>query len=602
MAIIRINNELNGIEILFENKPESGTIAALKENGFRWSPKNKLWYAKQTAERVSFAESLGDLSTAPAPIKKDVINLDNLGVIPENFTRHGAELAKFIREDLKKRGVKGVTVRARSITYDTGITVTVKATAEDLASMEEAAERFTFSRFACEVDSRNGVYTNGRWLYVNEWESLTDEQKEAEYYIYLSEQIKKTNEFYKYHHNRGDCWTFSTAFYNKCLAIFQIANQWNYDHSDSMTDYFDVGYYLDIDIKTPEDLTPRATMTEDERKSLQDERAKEEADFLSWQKQQEEERQKAKEEAEKYNNWAKESNEIILNDITVEDLEENEQLFVSKLVGGYGKESTLEELKEDAEKAPHNNCALVTRKVIFHSSEALDRFYKMLLHDFDFLAGKGGTATEDTRINSGEDFYKLNEDQRESVFFYSSDCVGIYHNDRLVLVVDPQGYNYARYTYLADNCTIEEAPAKLAHLRGESEELPRFYFPAPVTEQINNISVGDNITVWQCDGWILNKVLDGFGTVTAITPGDYAQYKGVYIDLQQGRKQKRVFIRDNHDCLIYKGINVLLPEEVTSRRINDRMRELYNYDVLIPNIYNYFKTQGLDPVVDTWQR
>lgn len=602
MAIIRINNELNGIEILFENKPEAGTIAALKENGFRWSPKNKLWYAKHTAERISFAESLGDLSTAPAPIKKDVINLDNLGVIPENFTRHGAELAKFIREDLKKRGVKGVTVRARSITYDTGITVTVKATAEDLASMEEAAERFSFSHFDCEVSGSHGVYVNSRWLYANEWETLTEEQKDREYYIYLSEQIKKTKGFSEYHHERGDCWTLSTDFYNKCLAIFQIANQWNYNNSDSMTDYFDVGYYLDIDIKTPEDLTPRATMTEDERKSLQDERAREEAERIEWEKKYKEERQKAREEAEKYNNWAKESNEIILNDIAVEDLEENEQLFVSGLVGGYGKESTLEELKEDAEKDPHNNCALVTRKVIFHSSEALDRFYKMLLHDFDFLAGKGGTATEDTRINSGEDFYKLNEDQRESVFFYSSDCVGIYHNDRLVLVVDPQGYNYARYTYLTDNCTIEEAPAKLAQLRGESEELPRFYFPAPVTEQINNISVGDNITVWQCDGWILNKVLDGFGTVTAITPGDYAQYKGVYIDLQQGRKQKRVFIRDNHDCLIYKGLNVLLPEEVTSRRISDTMSELYNYDVLIPNIYNYFKTQGLDPVVDTWQR
>ena len=158
MAIckINLNEELNGIELLFDEKPSADTIASVKANGFRWSPKNKFWYAKNTADRLTFAQSLRTV-TASAPTVStapsiEVINLDNLGVKPSNFSYHGAELAKFIRDDLKKRGVKGVTVRKRDITYDTGITVTIKATAEDFASIEESAERYDKGRFTIDLN------------------------------------------------------------------------------------------------------------------------------------------------------------------------------------------------------------------------------------------------------------------------------------------------------------------------------------------------------------------------------------------------------------------------------------------------------------------
>ena len=196
----------------------------------------------------------------------------------------------------------------------------------------------------------------------------------------------------------------------------------------------------------------------------------------------------------------------------------------------------------------------------------------------------------------------MNEAQRETIEFYSCNCIAVYFNDCLKLVIDPQGATYSRYVYIADNCTIYEAAPKLEEQRKASEEKEPFYFPSPIEEQINNINIGDDITIWQCDGWLLNKVLDGFGTVSAIRPGSYAQYDGFYIDLLQGRKQKSCFIRDNHTCLIYKGINYQLPEKVFKKRINDRMSELYNYDVVIPNIYKHFKTQGIEPILDTWQR
>lgn len=63
MATITMNNEKNGIEIRFDDKPSSSVIEALKENGFRWSVKQKMWYAQQSVERIAFAESLGKISS-----------------------------------------------------------------------------------------------------------------------------------------------------------------------------------------------------------------------------------------------------------------------------------------------------------------------------------------------------------------------------------------------------------------------------------------------------------------------------------------------------------------------------------------------------------
>lgn len=608
MAIckINLNQELNGIELLFDEKPSAETIASVKANGFRWSPKRKLWYAKQTSDRLTFAQNIGTIADVPTAARViESFDLENLGdktCIDCNLW--GADLAKAIRTDLKKRGVNGCTVRAGKSTHTTTITVTVKADSSDFASLEECQERYTQSHFECDLQSHNDLFINGRWFTYNEYSALSDDDKVKAYIDYLITRIDKFNEFSRYHHDRHkDSWMLTTNFYNKLLAVYKIANQWNYDNSDSMTDYFDVGYYLDIDIKHDE-IEPRATMTDLERDQLTAEREKEEADFKKWQAEQEENRRKAKEESEKYNAWVDESNELIFDNIRIEDLEESEQLFVIGLIGGMGKENSIDELKADIEEhEPRHESALITRKLIFSSSDAFERFSKMFLHDFPFIEGKGGTAAEDVRINETFDFFKLTKEQRESIDFFCNNCIAVYFGNELKYVIDSQGYSYARYVYLlADDYQVLSAPQKLEEMRKESENKTPFYFPAPVIEQIKNISVGDNISIWQCDGWLLNKVLDGFGTVTAIYEGSYAQYSGVYIELQQGRKVKKCFIRDNHDCLIYKTLNVVLPEEVTRKRINDHLSELYNCDVLIPNIYNYFKSMNILPVVDTWQR
>ena len=64
MTTYTLNNAFNGIEITFGGKPAENIREQLKAAGFRWHNKNKLWYARQSAERLALAEALAS-GTAP---------------------------------------------------------------------------------------------------------------------------------------------------------------------------------------------------------------------------------------------------------------------------------------------------------------------------------------------------------------------------------------------------------------------------------------------------------------------------------------------------------------------------------------------------------
>ena len=55
---VKINEELQGIEIYFPNKPDNQTRSDLKLNGFRWSRFNGCWYTKQSGIAETFANLL----------------------------------------------------------------------------------------------------------------------------------------------------------------------------------------------------------------------------------------------------------------------------------------------------------------------------------------------------------------------------------------------------------------------------------------------------------------------------------------------------------------------------------------------------------------
>jgi len=53
-----LNQELNGIEIYFDEKPEATQLATLKASKWRWNGKKLCWYTKQSPEALTLAEAL----------------------------------------------------------------------------------------------------------------------------------------------------------------------------------------------------------------------------------------------------------------------------------------------------------------------------------------------------------------------------------------------------------------------------------------------------------------------------------------------------------------------------------------------------------------
>lgn len=70
MTTFTLNSELNGIEIRFTEKPAAETLESLKSNGFRWHNKKKLWYAKQSPERLAIAKRITGNAEAAEPEQK----------------------------------------------------------------------------------------------------------------------------------------------------------------------------------------------------------------------------------------------------------------------------------------------------------------------------------------------------------------------------------------------------------------------------------------------------------------------------------------------------------------------------------------------------
>lgn len=62
------NAEKSGIELAFPARPDADTLAAVKAAGFRWHSARRVWYAKETPERVALAEQLaGGVAPSAGP-------------------------------------------------------------------------------------------------------------------------------------------------------------------------------------------------------------------------------------------------------------------------------------------------------------------------------------------------------------------------------------------------------------------------------------------------------------------------------------------------------------------------------------------------------
>ena len=75
-AIYTINTEKNGIELFFNEKPETAIITTLKENGWRWHNVKKCWYTKQDENSLQLAQAVTngeELPEAPGTTKSEKV-------------------------------------------------------------------------------------------------------------------------------------------------------------------------------------------------------------------------------------------------------------------------------------------------------------------------------------------------------------------------------------------------------------------------------------------------------------------------------------------------------------------------------------------------
>ena len=255
MNTFTLNTEHNGVEIRFDTKPDIATRGTLKENGFRWHAKKKLWYAKQTPERLELAKSIarGEEIEASELLTGGEVSDGYMGAMRWDGYKsrkhlYGADLSKAIRNDIKAHGIKGATVRVKTYSMGQSITVTVKAAESEFIPFEEwKADKniYDFAQFGWIIENMD---TWNR-IDVEKWHDLPEEEKA---------RIFEDNARYSYDaERRTQCaqytdrlTTLTDELRAKIEKINAIILTYRYDDSNSMVDYFDTNFYYDIEFKT----------------------------------------------------------------------------------------------------------------------------------------------------------------------------------------------------------------------------------------------------------------------------------------------------------------------------------------------------------------
>lgn len=380
--LITLNTEKNGIELRFDTKPNTDIITAIKEAGFRWSGKQKIWYAKQNDETVALAnqisESEGSFEYKPkTETNIDLWSLTRTEGIEDNYGKNRITNTKEIAANIRKH----------------------------------LRNRFSMCK----------------WSVTSDYNSICVRLLESPF--------SRDSEVLK-------------AIVN---YAYTYAQSWNYDNSDSMTDYFDVNFYgvykNDIVNYNYNQRECKPNETEIETDFL----AKK-SEFDAEQKKQEEERIKKGVEEYKIRQAEYEKAEAERQQ-KIHRIEKNAEIktvdyTILNAILKANKDDNLDHTEIYDEKQCRETCQ-VSREVYF-TTEVYALFEKQLMSDYSFFDGMGGSRTDDRRIQSSIDYDMMTEEERETVEWYNIDCVAIYCDGELKLIVDPQGYNYARYVYVYD--------------------------------------------------------------------------------------------------------------------------------------------------------
>lgn len=447
MTNITLRNDLNGIEIRFDGKPAAEVIYSLKENGFRWSGKQKMWYAKQSASRIDFAMSIE--------------SKENSGDTIFNAIKNKAEQVPTY--DLWEM------TRTDSIEDNYG-----KYRIHDCKEIAAIIRKHIRTRFKmC------------KWSVTSDYSSIDIDL--------LSSPFAKDSEEVK-----------AIVHY-----VYKFAQSYNYDNSDYMSDYFDVNFY---GVHEGSIVSWKYEQTEltVEMKNISDKFQERKAEFEKAEAEREErefqermaQREIERKESERIRAEADAIHEKIEANHTVKEVNYFVMNVDTSTVNKMNSVSSIEEYEEH-----HRENCKVTREVRM-TEEIYQLFSNHLLADYSFLAGMGGTATDDLRVQSMDDYRMMDKDDRETVEWYNTNCVAVYCGDELKLVINPEGFSYARYTYIVDSEGYRIDDYNGAS--GISEE--EYQKNLELAETIEDVSAGiivnnDLQNTWDKDGFDTYRVL-----------------------------------------------------------------------------------------------
>nr|DAH86433.1 MAG TPA: Large polyvalent protein associated domain 29 [Caudoviricetes sp.] len=551
------NNQFNSIEINFSGKPCEAIRSALKNIGFRWHSVRRIWYgyadeqttknAIENADDAEVSNILNDkqnpdekakAQTAKAIAKAAAHKLPSLWERCdisdiEQHNKHNLppvkEVAAILRKELKKRFPE--------------VKFSITSTHNSISAYIQASP---YERRHIMKDRRTG---------------------EPDGYGYF-EDSDELNAVQAY-----------------CKAL---ADSWNYDNSDSMTDYAE------------KEAAEHAAFL-----------AKCEADRIQ--------REKDAEAARIQEQITAAKVEKINKTVKVVDLAESEQIAIQRLTE-YRKICSLKEVEKidnynaENDYEPTTTDAVISRKIEFSNDDIYNDFCDLFMCDFEFLRGKGGTSTADARVDKNN-YLQLNEEQRKTVFWFCSDCIGVYLNGKLKFVIDPQGFSYARYILTLPNDFDEQkdttnAQEYIKALEDYSRTLPAFYIPRPISEQIAtaNLQEGDSVTVLTVNDWIL--IANEYrGTLNSIETKKWAQYSDagkITITRKGKRKTDDVFFHKGSMFVLYRGILPEVPNNLKYGNVSHGLQAVNyagaSFENYIKNVIAYYKQLGFEPIINTIAR
>lgn len=400
MMNITINTEKNGIELRFDTKPDRAILDRIKEFGFRWSGRQHMWYAKNTDERMEMVNGLDIESEKATHEKREQEVAKKSAINLWELTRTDGIENNFEKYHIYE--VKEIAAITR----------------------KHLRERFPMCKWSVRSD-RNSISLH---IVSSPYEIESDVLKAIAHYAYV------------------------------------FVQSYNYDNSDSYSDYYDVNFYgaYEHNILSRYEYEQReATVSEH---NLEVEFMANKAEFDAAEEirkgQEFQERMKQMEldriESERIRKERAANVELIEKSVVVKDIDE--PYFITNCINPSDSKCDdivqyLENIEEDSDRRV--NCRIV--REIHMSDEIFEIFKRQLLDDYSFFEGDfGGTATDDKRINDMVDYQYMSESERKTVEWYRNKDIAIVVDGVVCLIIDTEGYHYVRYVAIPDEYSVNK--------------------------------------------------------------------------------------------------------------------------------------------------